>query len=392
MSKDDIVLISTADWDNPFWTNKQHVAVELARRGHKVLYVDSLAIRQPSASGADLKRIVRRVRRGLAGPRKVRENLWVWSPLILPLHRYPWVVRLNRLLLRMGLARCLASTGMKPGLCWTYNPKTHQLIKLDRFARVVFHCVDEIKAQPDMPVAELECAERELVSRSDICFVTSQHLLDTRQAWNDNTHYFPNVADFSHFQSAMGDGVSIHDDLARIPGPRIGFIGALSAYKVDFELISEMARRHPEWSIVLIGKVGEGERNTDVSRLKQHANIHLLGPRPYGDLPGYLKGLDVAILPCRINDYTRAMFPMKFFEYLAAGKPVVSTQLHALRDYGHVARLAGTHDEFIEAVAAALRGEGATLDARLEAAREQTYEVRTQKMLDLIYGRSRQHA
>lgn len=392
MSRDDIVLISTADWDNPFWTNKQHVAVELARRGHKVLYVDSLAIRQPSASGADLKRIWRRIRRGLAGPRLVRDNLWVWSPLILPFHRYSWVVRLNRLLLRMGLSRCLASTGMKPELCWTYNPKTHQLIDLDRFTRVIFHCVDEIKAQPDMPVAELERAEREMVSRADICFVTSQHLLETRKAWNDNTHYFSNVADFAHFQSAMSEDVCVHDDLARIPEPRIGFIGALSAYKVDFELVSEMARRHPEWSIVLIGKVGEGERNTDVSMLKRHANIYMLGPRAYDDLPAYLKGIGVSILPCRINDYTRAMFPMKFFEYLAAGKPVVSTRLHALQDYAHVARLAGTHDEFIEAVATALRGRGATLDARLDVAREQTYEARTRKMLDLIYARGHQHA
>jgi glycosyltransferase involved in cell wall biosynthesis len=392
MSKDDIVLISTADWDNPFWTNKQHVAVELARRGHKVLYVDSLAVRQPSASGADLKRIVRRLWRGLAGARKVRENLRVWSPLILPLHGRPWALRLNRLLLRFGLSRCLKSSGMKPMLCWTYNPKTHQLIDLDRFDRVVFHCVDEIKAQPDMPVAELESAERDLVTRSDICFVTSPHLLETRREWNRNTHYFSNVADFTHFQSSIGPSVEVPSDLALIPSPRVGFIGALSAYKVDFALICEMARQHPEWSIVLIGKVGEGERDTDVSELRNFSNVHLLGPRAYDVLPAYLKGFDVALLPCQLNEYTRAMFPMKFFEYLAAGKPVVSTDLHALQAYGNVARLAKTHDEFIESVAGTLRGEGAGLDARLEVAREQTYEARTQKMLDLIYGRSEQHA
>jgi glycosyltransferase involved in cell wall biosynthesis len=390
--KEDIVLISTADWDNPFWTNKQHVAVELARRGHKVLYVDSLAIRQPSASSADLKRIVRRVYRGLAGPRKVRDNVWVWSPLILPLHRHPWARRLNRLLLRFGLSRCLKSSGMNSTVCWTYNPKTHELIDLSRFDRVVFHCVDEIKAQPDMPVAELEAAERELVTEADICFVTSQHLLETRRQWNRNTFYFSNVADFSHFQSSIGDRVEVPRDLALIPRPRIGFIGALSAYKVDFELLGKMAKSHPEWSIVLIGKIGEGERNTDVSKLRAYPNIHLLGPRAYGELPAYLKGFDVALLPCQINDYTKAMFPMKFFEYLAAGKPVVSTNLHALQEYRHVAHLAETRDSFIEGVAAALRGEAAALNSRLEVAKEQTYEARTQKMLDLIYGRSEEHA
>ncbi|MFM0300650.1 glycosyltransferase [Paraburkholderia sediminicola] len=392
MKKDDIVLISTADWDNPFWTNKQHVAVELARRGHKVLYVDSLAIRRPSASQADLSRIFRRVRLWLAGPRMVHENLWVWSPLVLPLNRYPAILRLNRLLLQFGLSRCLANVGMRYKLCWTYNPKTHQLVNLERFDRVVFHCVDEIKAQPNMPVDELEQAERELVSRSDICFVTAPHLLETRRAWNSNTHYFSNVADFSHFQSSIHKSVEIPDDLKRIPGPRIGFVGALSTYKVNFTLITEMACQHPEWSIVLIGKIGEGERNTDVSILQALPNIHLLGPRAYGDLPRYLKGLDVAILPCQLNDYTKAMFPMKFFEYLAAGRPVVSTNLHALQDYGHVAKLAQDTNEFIEGVAAALRGEGATLDTRLEVARGQTYETRTQKMLELIYGRDSKYA
>jgi glycosyltransferase involved in cell wall biosynthesis len=392
MKTDDIVLISTADWDNPFWTNKQHVAMELARRGHKVLYVDSLGIRRPSASHADLSRIFQRVRRWLAGPRNVHENLWVWSPLVLPLHRYPAILRLNRLLLQFGLSRCLANVGMRYELCWTYNPKTHQLVNLERFDRVVFHCVDEIKAQPNMPADELEQAERELVSRSDICFVTAPHLLETRRTWNSNTHYFSNVADFSHFRSSVQESVEIPDDLKQISEPRIGFVGALSTYKVDFTLITEMARQHPEWSIVLIGKVGEGERNTDVSILRAHPNIHLLGPRAYGDLPRYLKGLDVAILPCQLNDYTRAMFPMKFFEYLAAGRPVVSTNLHALQDYGHVAKLAQDSNEFIEGVAAALRGEGATLDARLEVAREQTYEARTEKMLELIYGRGGQYA
>lgn len=392
MKKDDVVLISTADWDNPFWTNKQHVAVELARRGHKVLYVDSLAIRRPSASKADFGRIFRRVRRWLAGPREVRANLWVWSPLVLPLHHSPAILRLNQFLLRFGLSQCLARAGMRYELCWTYNPKTHQLVNLDRFDRVVFHCVDEIKAQPDMPIDELEQAERELVSRSDICFVTAPHLLETRRTWNSNTHYFSNVADFSHFQSSTQDSVEVPEDLKRIAGPRIGFVGALSAYKVDFTLITKMARQHPEWSIVLIGKIGEGERNTDVSVLRAHSNIHLLGPREYEKLPSYLKGLDVAILPCQLNDYTKAMFPMKFFEYLAAGRPVVSTNLHALQDYGHVARLAQDANEFIEGVAAALRGEGATLDDRLKAAREQTYEKRTQKMLELIYGRGGQYA
>ena len=100
----DIVLLSTADWDNPFWTNKQHVASELARRGHRVFYIESLGLRRPSASAADVSRILRRLRRAVAMPRAVRENLWVWSPVVLPFQRYGVVRAFNRFLLKSMLA------------------------------------------------------------------------------------------------------------------------------------------------------------------------------------------------------------------------------------------------------------------------------------------------
>jgi len=117
------------------------------------------------------------------------------------------------------------------------------------------------------------------------------------------------------------------------------------------------------------------------------ANVHFLGPRPYSALPGYLKGFAVALLPSALNDYTRGMFPMKFFEYLAAGCPIVSTALPALRAYAHVASLAASHDEFVAAIEAALRGDGPPLAARLAVAREHTYERRTARMLELLEAR-----
>lgn len=380
----DIVLLSTADWDNPFWTNKQHVACELARTGHRVLYVESLGLRRPSASAQDVGRLWRRLKRGLKRPREVRPNLWVWSPLVVPLQRFALVRALNRLLVRGGLKLWSAVLGLKPTLLWTYNPMTVRFVSLGSYEHTVYHCVDEIKAQPGMPVQEIEQAEQELMAEVGLCFVTAEHLLETRRKQNPNTHYFPNVAEFDHFATARTEALPVPADLAALPGPRIGFIGAISGYKVDFALLRRMAEAHPEWSIVLIGKVGEGDPWTDVSTLQDLKNLHFVGPRSYADLPAYLKGFDVAILPSMINEYTRGMFPMKFFEYLAAGRPVVSTQLHALQAYSHVACLADDHAAFIAGIEAALRGEAAPLEARLDAARDQTYERRTARMMALI--------
>ncbi len=161
-------------------------------------------------------------------------------------------------------------------------------------------------------------------------------------------------------------------------------MGAISAYKVDLGLIRAIAAARPDWSIVLIGSVGEGDPWTDASTLAQHPNIHLLGPRPYQNLPAYLKGFDVALLPNTLNDYTANMFPMKFFEYLAAGKPVVAVDLDPKAPNEDTLPIPQTTEAFIAGIADALAGEAPSLAARLALAKRHTYAARTEKMLELI--------
>jgi glycosyltransferase involved in cell wall biosynthesis len=384
MKHDDVILLSTADWDNPFWTNKQHVAVELARRGHRVLYVDSIGLRQPAASAADMKRLATRFLKGIRGARKVREDLWVWSPLVIPFQRYSVIRWINRILLNGGLLVCLTLLGLERSIAWTYNPLTTRFFNLSKYKKVVYHCVDEIKAQPGMPANVVDVAERELTKSCDICFVTSEHLLKTRREWKAETYYFPNVADYDHFSSALSDWLPIPDDLKEIPAPRIGFVGAISGYKLDFELIKAVAVARPDWSIVLIGKVGEGDPDTEITSIEKLPNVYLMGARSYGKLPAYLKGLSVALLPNKINDYTRAMFPMKFFEYIAAGKPVVATDLNALSAFSEACCIAQNHESFIQGVEDALSDSKEMLAERLELARNYTYEQRTARMMDIV--------
>lgn len=382
--RQDVVLLSTADWDNPFWTNKQHVALQLARRGHRVFYIESLGLRRPSVSAADTKRILRRLKRAVEAPRLVRDNLWVWSPVVLPLQSYAVVRQFNRVWLTTTLGLQLRRLGFRREILWTYNPLTTRLLSLDGYRPVVYHCVDEIKAQPGMPADTLEEAERELVKKASIVFTTAPKLAETRKAWNPNTHFFGNVADFDHFAKARDAATTVPDDLAKIPSPRAGFIGAISGYKVDFKLVRYLAEQRPDLSVVLIGKVGEGDPWTDPKLLEGLPNLHLLGPRDYTELPRYLKGFDVALLPNTMTEYTESMFPMKFFEYLAAGKPVVSVDLPALRQYAAVFHPARTPQEFVGAVVDALAGRTAPLEQRLALAREHTYEARTAKMMKLV--------
>lgn len=380
----DVVVLSTADWDNPFWTNKQHVAVELANRGHRVLYIESLGLRRPSVNKKDLSRILRRILKAIKAPRKVKENIWVWSPISIPFNNYAFVRKLNKLILSSALKFWCWRLKFENETLWTYNPLTTRFLEPTDFDYVVYHCVDEIKAQPGMPVEILQDAEEELVRRADITFVTSQTLLKSRKQWSDEVYYFSNVADYNHFSTALDDRLPIPDDLTVIPGPRIGFIGAISGYKVNFSLLEEIAKAHPEWSIVLIGDIGEGDPNTDATQLTRHKNIYLIGPRSYQHLPGYLKGFAATLLPNTLNEYTASMFPMKFFEYLAAGKAVVSVDLASLCDFKEYVRIANTSSEFIAALEDITSGQRISVEKCLELAKQYTYQSRTEKMFELI--------
>jgi len=197
-------------------------------------------------------------------------------------------------------------------------------------------------------------AERKLLARADVTFTTSHSLQDRCSAIaGSRSHYFGNVADISHFGAARSIQ-ALPPELERIPRPRLGYIGALSDFKVDFNLLTAIVDQRPDWQLVLIGDEREGQADQQLADLAKRESVHLLGWRPYGELPRYMAGLDVALLPQLINDYTQAMFPMKFFEYLAAGLPIVSTPLDAIRDYKSLYRLALDPASFVDAIRATL--------------------------------------
>ncbi|MFM7674859.1 MAG: glycosyltransferase [Synechococcus sp.] len=377
----DITLLATADWDHPFWTNKQHVAVSLADLGHRVLYVDSLGLRPPTLAARDRGRLWRRLRRALPRPRPVRPGIWVVSPLQLPLPAGPRVDRLNRLVLRLTLALARRWLGLRRDLLWTYNPRTAVLLPLAAYGRSLYHCVDAIDTQPGMEGERLRRDERLLCGAVDLVVTTTPVLQERCAPLASQCLLLPNVVEVEHFRRALDPALQVPADLAAIPEPRLLFVGAIAAYKMDMELLAAVARRHPEWSIVLIGAVGEGDPATRTTALAACPNLHLLGPRPYEALPAYLKGGAVGLIPARINDYTRAMFPMKFFEFLAAGLPVVATPLPALEPYGAVVGLAADAEGFAAAVARALRPDPAAAAERQRLAGEATYQARSRRML-----------
>ncbi len=379
-----IVLFSTADWDNPFWTNKQHTAVHLVARGYRVLYIESLGLRQPKLASTDFRRILARIRKLFRGVREVQSGLFVFSPLVLPLHRFSWVRALNRWILKTWLSWIQWRLGFNHPWVWTYNPLVLDLARSIGARKVIYHSVDDLAAAPGVDRETILTHEAELLQACDVVFCTSRKIeAHCKALASGKTHYFGNVVDFDHFSKACV-AQELPRELESIPKPRIGFVGALSSYKFDVESVLAVARNRRDWHWVLIGKVGEGQPDAGMESLQGEPNIHFLGPKAYSELPRYLAHFDVAVIPCPLNDYTQSMFPMKFFEYMAAGKPIVARRIDSLEEHSRYFRAYDSAETLEQALDESFKAGVQDPEGCEILVRENTWDRRLNKMLEII--------
>lgn len=333
----DIVCVGFADWNTDLWTNQHHLMHRLADQ-NTVLFVESLGLRRPQLAGRDLSRMARRLLAGLRGPREI-DGLHVLSPLVIPLHRHAAVRAFNRVLLRALLRRATRRLGMSDPVLWAYVPQAEMLTQTLRPSLIIYHCVDDIAAQERIDAASFKDAEERFAKSADIVLASSKPLAQRMGRLAENVIYAPNVADVDLFARALQPG-PVDAAIGALPSPRIVFTGAIVSIKVDFDLIVALARVRPEWSLVLVGPVGPGDPTTDVSPLRAEPNIHLIGQRPHDRLPEVLRGADVGLIPYLINRLTSSIFPMKVYEYLSAGVPVVATPLPSLEGVSGIATAA----------------------------------------------------
>jgi glycosyltransferase involved in cell wall biosynthesis len=345
----DVVCVGFNDWDNEIWTNQHHLMSRLAASGSRILFIESLGLRRPDlGSGRDLRRIARRLRRGLAPPRR-RDGVTVLSPLVVPLHSSAPVRRLNRRLLQFSAARAARGMGLRSPVLWGYVPQAEVLLDTLDPELVIYHCVDDIAAQEGIDVDSFNAAERRFAARADLVIASSPALAERMRTMASHVLYAPNVADTALFATALEPG-PVDPQLSTLPEPRIVFVGAIAAKKLDLELLDALAEAEPGWSFVLVGPVGLGDPDTDVSALAARPNVELLGARAQTALPEVLRGAAVGLIPYRTSRLTESIFPMKVYEYLAAGLPVIATGLPALFGVDGVDLVEGT-----EATRAALQ-------------------------------------
>lgn len=359
-------------------TSKTHIMRILSER-NRILWVNSIGMRRPTASARDVRRILHKLRRAFDGCRELEPNLWVTNPIVLPLPASRIATWLNSRLLAGGLRRLCRRHGLRQPILWTFLPNLgHQIGRLDE-RLVIYHCVDEYSAFSGVPRKALVRMERDLVSRADLVFTSSEQLCAERRPLNRNTHHVPHGVDVEHFATALDPLTPVAEEIRRLPRPVIGFFGLIADW-VDLELVRSIALARPSWSIVLVGKAA-----TDLGPIRGLPNVHCVGQKPYGMLPRYCRGFDVGVIPFRVNELTLRASPLKLREYLAAGLPVVSTPLPEVERYDDLVHLAPDPEGFLQAIGDALATRTPQTDRRrMAAVGEEGWRMRVETMCRFI--------
>ena len=257
---------------------------------------------------------------------------------------------------------------IKDYVLWYYTPMAMPWTRHLRPLATVYDCMDELSAFKGAPPS-LKENEAQLFERADLVFTGGHSLYEVKRHQHRNVYAFPSSIDAPHFAQARSSAPEPADQ-RDIPHPRLGFFGVVDE-RMDIELLDAVAQARPEWQLVVIGPVVK----IDPAELPRRDNIHYLGGKSYAELPAYLSGWDVALLPFARNESTRFISPTKTPEYLAAGRAVVSTSIRdVVRPYGELGlvHIADTPAEFVAAVEKALGEDAAARMKKVDAFLGQT--------------------
>jgi glycosyltransferase involved in cell wall biosynthesis len=248
----------------------------------------------------------------------------------------------------------LHAMGIQRVILYIWRPEYNWAVGRFDARLVCYHIVDEYSFDPNKDHG-ISSEERKLLEGSDLIFIHSKTLFAKKGHINPNTFEVPNGVDFEYYRNALKDNPPTPDDLACITHPRIGYMGHIKRH-IDLTLLYDIAIAKPEWSLVLIGPLRKEHEDIqeDVNRLLTLPNVYFLGGKPSTELPRYINGFDVCLMPYRKTNYTKYIYPLKMHEYFACGKPVVATELENLKEFSFAINFAESVDGWVSTIEKAL--------------------------------------
>lgn len=348
MKNENIILFSSDDWG---WkTSKYQLATRFCNQ-NKVLFVSSIGFRKPTASRQDLGRIFGKLKLFFKGVTKIRENLYVLTPLAIPLHKYRFVSWLNGILIRAQLKWARLRLGMRDPFIFLFAQNWYEFVRNLPRGRMLYYCIDEHSAFSGANGESLQKLNRVTSENADIVFCSSKSLTLKQKKLNPNTFHISHGVNYALFSRVVFDpNLQSAPELADIPRPILGFWGHISYDWVDAGLLKYLAEKRPQWIFLLIGR-----NSMEPDEFENYKNIRLVGEKNFEDLPSYCKAIDVGLIPFVKSPLTDNCNPLKLYEYLAAGLPVVSTDIPEVRFWKDSVLIAKERENFLESCEMAMK-------------------------------------
>ena len=373
------LLVFADDWGrHP--SSCQHLIRRL-RGDFRILWVNTVGTRRVRADALTLRRGMEKLRNWRKGLGRAGDRMWVVDLPMIPSLENRLALALNSRLVSWRLRRLIASLEMEEPLLLTTLPYIGWLTSGLRCRATIYYCTDDYSHWPSADRETLRRADRELSRDADL-ILSASFALHERHDGSGRSRYFPHGVDHAHFASAQAVQ-SIPDDLVNLPAPRIGFFGLIYE-KLDFELIAALAAAFPRASIVMIGSVANCP-----DWFGRLSNVHMIGPRTYDELPRYISGLDVLLLPYLADDpMIRLSGPLKLRECLASGKPTVSVDVPEVRGLQPHVRVASSRESFLDHVREALEepSDSDRVGARQRAVEQDDWDRRSELLRSYLEG------
>lgn len=355
-----------------------------AKAGNRVIFVNSISMGLPGLSNKDL---LPRIRRKLGSyarlARPTPEGVTVVSPAVIPFFGSRAARAANRKLLAVQIGQLARRRGLTRPILWIAIPTAAEMIGEFDEQFVIYQVSDKYDANLMDHATDLQTIRKlheRAIDNADLVLYSGQKLLAEAERGRERSFLLEQAVDFDHWSQVGAGKLEIAEAVARIPGPRLGYFGAIESWLLDQELIKRAAREHPEWHWIFIGNKSRG---VEVESLP---NTHFLPPVPYQELPRYAAGFDVCVLPWdTAHSFTSYGSAIKVREYLATGLPVVISPLPEYEAMSGVLRIARTHDDWFSMLQEALHEKDpAAAQARQSAVADGTWDARAEWVSDLI--------
>ncbi|MBW8035668.1 MAG: glycosyltransferase family 1 protein [Planctomycetes bacterium] len=378
----DVICFGGGDW---WYHNRGHIDMQIMKRyakSAKVLYINSIIVQKLSiAKGTNFTcKVIRKAKSVLSGLKKTDADFWALSPLSLPVHHIAWASPMNNCALHMQVKIARSMLGVRDPLIWVACPAACSVALKMKKSKLVYQRTDRFEEYPNVDPQFVRSCDQKLKAAADLTVFANSYLYETEAGECRKALYLDHGVDYDMFASAENVDTT-PPDMRNIKRPIVGFFGGIDSHTTDIDFLTRVVDLLGDMSFVFVGKT-----SIDCSQLRSHLNVHLLGQKPYEQIPHYGKHFDVAIMTWNRNEWIKACNPIKLKEYLALGKPVISTPFPELEKYSDITYQAKTPEEFAACIKTAIeQNNPGRINERRKKVMHASWETKAQTVLNELY-------